>query len=140
MVYFLVRRFLAKDRVLTVRDVLFDARARNGGIARDSLIVGIFIIVHIGSRYFGAATAVALTEPGIRGSRLLQVWLRFFRPEHRNTLTTMWHVFWWLALGSIFFLPYFLPPPNTPTSSLGCSNFQRLGQIGCVRRNESAQF
>ncbi len=108
MVYFLVRRFLAKDRVLTVRDnVLFDARARNGGIARDSLIVGIFIIVHIGSRYLGAATAVALTEP--------DTWQPFatglasvFSGLSTETLTTMWHVFWWLALGSILlFLPYF---------------------------------
>ncbi|HRQ22288.1 MAG TPA: hypothetical protein PLF42_02570, partial [Anaerolineales bacterium] len=48
---FLVRRFIVKDKALTFRDnVLLNPKVKAGGQARDSLIVGVFVIMHVSAR------------------------------------------------------------------------------------------
>ena len=57
--YFLLRRFGTGDKALTTRDnVLLHPKAREG-IRRDSLLVGGFILAHVGFRFLGASFLIA---------------------------------------------------------------------------------
>ncbi len=107
MVYMLVRRFWAGDRRLEFGErTLLHEKVRVGGIRRDSLIVGVFIVLHVGFRLFGetfllaseghadAWQPVASTLASMVGFGPGRIW--------------GWHVGWWAALGLILaFLPYF---------------------------------
>ncbi|GIT70460.1 MAG: hypothetical protein Ct9H300mP28_02740 [Pseudomonadota bacterium] len=56
IIYFLIRRFIGKPRVFEFnKNVKLQNKVAEGGIRRDSLIVGIFIILHVGSRWLGTA-------------------------------------------------------------------------------------
>ncbi|MDW8059486.1 MAG: (Fe-S)-binding protein [Thermomicrobium sp.] len=98
---FALRPFRFNERVLLLPGVRF-------GIARDSAIVGAFILLHVGSRWIGQAVRVAesgrpdWTQPTASlVATLLSGW-----PD--ATLTVASHLTWWLALGLILlFLPYF---------------------------------
>src|SRR5690606_6082156 len=61
MVYFLLRRFVFVTPRLKFREnvLLMDA-VRDGAIRRDSLIVGLFILVHVGSRFLGKSFQLAV--------------------------------------------------------------------------------
>jgi Fe-S oxidoreductase len=111
--YFLVRRFVLKDAQLTFREhVLLHPNVKAGGIRRDSLIVGLFILGHVGARFLGetvqvqaalkAGEYVIPAQPFAIG--LAGLWSGL---DH-NALVVLEHVFWWLALGLILgFVPYF---------------------------------
>ncbi len=108
MLYFLIRRFIFKSTLLTTRDsTLLNSKARTG-IRRDSAIVGIFILLHVGSRFAGESFVIASEGHA-------DAWQPF-----ASTLATLWngwshsalvvgeHVAFWLALGLILaFIPYF---------------------------------
>ncbi len=140
MIYFLVRRFIANDKALTVREnVLLDPKAREGAIRRDSLIVGLFMLFHVGSRFFGAAANLAWHNEGF------DAWQPFASvvanlygsPE---VASTMWHFFWWGALGSILlFLPYF---PRTKHAHLfmGPLNFGTRPDRGALGAMNKIDF
>jgi len=124
VIYFLLRRFAAQDPALKIRDnVKLMDRVREGGISVDSLIVGLFILAHVGSRLLGAAFKVGLEGPdGWQpvANFLANTFLGGLSPA---ALETGFHVFWWLAIGLIFlFLPYF---PYTKHAHLfmGPTNF-----------------
>ena len=107
MVYMLVRRFWARDPRLEMGEpTLLHDKVRLGGIQRDSLIVGVFILLHVGFRLFGesfllaseghpdAYQPVASAVASLVGFGPGRIW--------------GWHVGWWAALGMILaFLPYF---------------------------------
>ena len=61
IIYFILRRFVFRDKALTYRDniKLLD-RVKNGGIRRDSLIVALFILFHVGFRWLGNSFKVSL--------------------------------------------------------------------------------
>ena len=107
VIYLLARRFIAKEPALTVRDNVMMHPKAQAGIRRDSLIVGGFILFHVGARFLGQSFAVAA-----EGSDPFQpfagavagLWAGL--PE--GALVIGWHVCWWVALGLIFaFMPYF---------------------------------
>lgn len=109
MIYFLVRRFVLHSKDLTFREnVQLHEKVKAGGIRRDSLIVGLFILAHVGFRWVGESFAVAL-EHGADpwqpfASLLAQAWSGLPDPA----LTVGHHLGWWLALGLILgFIPYF---------------------------------
>lgn len=107
MLALLLRRFLLKPAELTIRsDILLDERARHG-IRRDSLIVGCFIILHIGARLLGQG--LHLAEIGLDHWQPVASWIStWFAATAPATLEIARHVSWWLALGSILmFIPYF---------------------------------
>ena len=109
VVYFLLRRFAAQDPALKIRDnVKLMERVRQGGIAVDSLIVGLFILFHVGSRLLSASFRVGLEGPDPWqpiANFIAGTFLGGLSPE---ALNAGWHIFWWLAIGLIFlFLPYF---------------------------------
>ncbi len=108
VVAFLVRRFIAKDKRLEYnKDVLLFAPVKAGGIKRDSLIVGGFILFHVGSRFMGQTFRLAETQafnPMQPFASTLSLALRGW-PDYTAAI----HATWWLAIGLIVvFLPYFI--------------------------------
>ncbi len=59
MLYFLARRFVARAPALRIRANVRLHPAAASGIARDSLIVGAFIMGHVGSRFLSASFLAA---------------------------------------------------------------------------------
>jgi Fe-S oxidoreductase len=105
--YFLARRFVARDKRLEVNDSTpVHERVRAGGMRRDSLIVGGFIIGHVGFRLLAASFLIAyegVADPWQPAATALAASL----PTGDAALLG-WHVSWWGALGLILaFLPYF---------------------------------
>jgi Fe-S oxidoreductase len=104
----LVRRFILRSKVLTARaDVLLHPKARFG-ILRDSLIVGVFISLHVTSRFLGESFKIALLG--------LDPWQPFASAVSHlwsglsaEALTVLFDASFWISLGLILaFLPYFL--------------------------------
>src|SRR5690606_12103915 len=122
--YFLLRRFAAQDPALKTREnVKLMDRVREGGIAVDSLVVGLFILTHVGSRLLGASFYVAQhgPDPWQPGANFVASACRSGRSP--GALTFCWHLFWWLAVGLIsIFLPYF-PYPKHGRLCMGPVNF-----------------
>ncbi|HEX7022553.1 MAG TPA: (Fe-S)-binding protein, partial [Trueperaceae bacterium] len=107
VVFFMVRRFLADDRRLHFNDnTPLHEKVRAGSIRRDSLIVGTFILVHVGFRLAGATYLVAAGgEPDLwQPTANALAGLVGYGPNRMIG----WHVGFWGALGAILvFLPYF---------------------------------
>jgi hypothetical protein len=67
MSYFLVRRFIVKTPVLAFHENVKLHPNVLSGIRRDSLIVGVFILVHVGSRFLSQSfCGTAWRTPGSR--------------------------------------------------------------------------
>ncbi|HKI59302.1 MAG TPA: heterodisulfide reductase-related iron-sulfur binding cluster [Trueperaceae bacterium] len=107
MIYMLVRRFWARDRRLqhNERTLLHD-KVRVGSVQRDSLIVGAFILLHVGFRLFGETFLLASEgrpDAFQPVASTLASWVGFGAGRVWG-----WHLGWWAALGLILaFLPYF---------------------------------
>jgi Fe-S oxidoreductase len=86
---------------------MLNAKARSG-ITRDSLIVGVFILLHVGSRFLGES--LHLANIGVDrwqplASTVAGLWSGWLPGP---TLEIARHVAWWMALGLILvFIPYF---------------------------------
>ncbi|MFL3026258.1 MAG: (Fe-S)-binding protein [Candidatus Neomarinimicrobiota bacterium] len=107
VILFIVRRFIARDtRLITNEPVMLSPSAKKG-VKRDSLIVGLFIILHVGFRFIGASFEVALhgadwSQPG--ATMLASLWGNL---SHESLIFGE-HLSWWMALGLILlFTPYF---------------------------------
>ncbi|RLT44674.1 MAG: 4Fe-4S dicluster domain-containing protein [Chloroflexi bacterium] len=113
MLYFLVRRFLLAAPELSYRaNIMLHEKVRAGGIRRDSLIVGLFILLHVGSRFLGESFSIALERAASGHGDAAQPFANAFSllwgGLGANALTVGQHAGWWLALGLILaFLPYF---------------------------------
>lgn len=109
VVYFILRRFvLPSQKELVYHDnVLLHPRVTAGAVKQDSLIVALFILLHVGARFLGQSVHVAATEPDLMrpfATMLSPLW----GGMTSDGLRMMEHLFWWLALGGILlFLPYF---------------------------------
>jgi ferredoxin len=108
MAALLLRRFVFRAKELTTREsTLLHPKARQG-IRRDSLIVGLFILVHVGSRFVGQSFKLALHGADAWqpfASAVSQLWTGW----SSAALTIGEHVGFWLAIGLIMaFFPYFL--------------------------------
>ncbi len=107
MTALLLRRFVFKSPVLGTRDsILLNPKARKG-INRDSLIVGLFILFHVGSRFLGQSFAIAKegSDPYQPfATAVASLWAGL----SPTALTVAHHVAFWTALGLIMlFIPYF---------------------------------
>ena len=108
VIYFILRRFVFRDKALTYRDniKLLD-RVKAGGIRRDSLIVAFFILFHVGFRWVGNSFKLSVegTDPWQPfSSALAGLWSTW--PELARTVGE--HLGFWLAVGLILaFIPYF---------------------------------
>jgi Fe-S oxidoreductase len=126
MVYFLIRRFVYKDKAFNYRDniKLLDT-IKQGGIRRDSLIVGVFILSHVGFRLLGDSFAV-IKEGGDWGRPFAMLVGQLWSGWGETALTIGEHIGWWVAIGLILgFLPYF---PYTKHFHLIMSGFNFLSK------------
>ena len=107
VVYFLVRRFIFKDNRLVINEPVMLNDLAKKGMRNDSLIVGLFIFFHVGSRLLAASFEIARNgsdtfQPAATTISLL--WSDF----SQESIIISEHIFWWIALGLILgFLPYF---------------------------------
>ena len=105
--FFLLRRFAAGDKRLEQNErTLLHEKVKLGSIKRDSLIVGLFIMAHVGFRLLGEGFLLAAEGH-------LDVWQPFASgiasiAGFGEGRIIGWHIGWWGALGLILlFLPYF---------------------------------
>ncbi|MEX2144134.1 MAG: (Fe-S)-binding protein [Anaerolineales bacterium] len=104
----LARRFILRPSALRIREsTLVHPKAR-AGMRRDSLIVGFFILFHVGSRFAGQTFKLALAGPDPWqpfASSISSILSGLSSPA----LILGEHVGFWLAIGLIMaFFPYFL--------------------------------
>ena len=107
VIFFVIRRFIAKDKKLNINEPVLLSDSARKGIKRDSFLVGSFIILHVGFRFIGASVEIALN-----GTDWYQPCATIFASAwsglSQYNLIIMEHVAWWIALGLIVgFLPYF---------------------------------
>lgn len=109
VLYFILRRFAWGDKALTAREnVKLHPKARNGGISKDSLVVGLFILVHSGFRILAVAFLIAQHGPDPSQPVSNFIAQTFMANSSAFALDFGWHVSWWFAIGSlVLFLPYF---------------------------------
>ena len=107
MTALLIRRFIIKPKELSIReDIMLHPKARTG-INKDSLIVGLFILFHVGFRFLGQSFAIA--QEGYDAyqpfaSAVASLWSGM-SPE---AILIARHLTYWIALGLIMlFIPYF---------------------------------
>lgn len=108
MVYFLLRRFVWNSKELKYRDnvKLIDSVGA-GAVRRDSLIVGFFILFHVGFRLLGESFAVA-QHGGDLGQPFAHLLSLVWNGWSEWALTAGQHIGWWGAIGLILlFIPYF---------------------------------
>ncbi len=110
MTYFLIRRFIFNSKALTFNDnIKLMDKVKAGGARRDSLIVGLFILFHVGFRFLGETFSLALEGHGADpwqpfASLIAPIWSDL----GQTPLTILQHGAWWIALGLILaFIPYF---------------------------------
>lgn len=118
MTWFLLRRFvLPSKKDLTYRDNItlvknVQVNFLNLTIHRDSLIVGVFILCHVGFRFLGETFTVALERVQAGHGDPSQPFANAMSPLWAgmdvSSLVLSQHLCWWIALGLILgFLPYF---------------------------------
>ena len=109
MIFFLIRRFIGKPKVFEFNsNVLLRPGVQSGGIKIDSLIVGIFIIIHVGSRWMGTILHLAEKGHGDPFMPTASAMAPLFAGMNPASLEFGIHLTWWLAMGLIvIFLPYF---------------------------------
>jgi len=110
MAIFLARRFVRRDQRLRFNPgVLLNPRVQAGAIQRDSLIVGGFILAHVGSRFLGQTLRLAEHGRADPFMPFASLTANLFSGLSPAALTTGIHATWWLAIGLIvLFFPYFV--------------------------------
>jgi Fe-S oxidoreductase len=108
MLSLMVRRFLLRPAsLLTKEGTRLHPKARRG-IKQDSAIVGLFVLLHVGSRFLGESFHLATTSMDAwqpLASIASLAWTGLISPAN---LEIALHIAWWMALGLILaFLPYF---------------------------------
>jgi len=108
MAALLIRRFVFHPKDLGTREsILLNEKAKSG-IQRDSLIVGVFILIHVGFRFLGESFHLAFAGEPDRwqpfASSIAQLWTGL----NASFLTFLMHLSFWIAVGLILvFIPYF---------------------------------
>jgi Fe-S oxidoreductase len=108
MTALIIRRWLIRPPELNARqDILLQPSARSG-IARDSIIVAAFILVHVGSRLLAQAVQLAL-EGNDPWQPFASALASLFKGMDPSSLILLEHIFFWGSVGTILaFIPYFL--------------------------------
>ena len=158
MNFFLIRRFVAGVPALTYHNNVKWHPKALAGISMDSLIVGGFILAHVGFRFLGSSFLIATENSDAWqpfANWVANLW-RGKLPE--LTITIGWHISWWLALGLILvfvsYFPYtkhahlFMGPFNLMTrpqrrglGTLDAIDFndERIEQFGVARLTDLSQ-
>jgi ferredoxin/nitrate reductase gamma subunit len=109
VLYFILRRFAWGDPALTIREnVMVLPQVRSGGISKDSFVVGLFILFHVGFRMMAAAFHIAQHSPDASQPVANLIAQTFLVGGSEFALDFGWHFSWWVAVGLVvMFLPYF---------------------------------
>jgi Fe-S oxidoreductase len=110
VVYFILRRFALPNKAeLKFRgNVLLVPSIQAGAVNRDSLIVAVFILIHVGFRFLGSALLTQEFGYSLWTPFASAVGRLLFAGVSGNTFVVLEHLFWWISIGSILlFLPYF---------------------------------
>jgi Fe-S oxidoreductase len=125
---FLVRRFIAKDKRLEYRDnILLNPKVKAGGQKTDSLIVGIFVIMHVSARLLGQAFRLSDgADPFMPIASFLN---SLFGVSQVGV-----HIAWWVSIGWVMvILPYITRSKHTHFTmgpvNLGLAKQNPRGQI-----------
>ena len=105
--YFLIRRFILNDnRLIINKPVMLSEKARVG-MRNDSLLVGLFIFLHVGARFLSASFEIAKNGSDAFQPAATMISLLWSDVSQENVIL-LEHITWWIALGLILgFLPYF---------------------------------
>jgi len=128
MTVFLVRRFIVRDKRLTYRDnVLLNSKVQAGGQKKDSLIVGVFVILHVTARLLGQA--FRLTDEADPFMPIASVLNGIFGGSQTGV-----HVAWWVSLcWVLYILPYITRSKHTHFTvgpiNLGLAKQNPRGQL-----------
>jgi Fe-S oxidoreductase len=109
MVALMVRRWVFKPSNLSTRDTtLLHPKAR-AGIRRDSLIVGFFILIHVGARFLASSFRVAESGSPDPWQPFASAVAGAWAGLGESAVEAGALLFFWIAFGAIFlFVPYFL--------------------------------
>ncbi|MCB0187030.1 MAG: 4Fe-4S dicluster domain-containing protein, partial [Caldilineaceae bacterium] len=110
MMYFIIRRYYLPNRkeLRFHENVLLHPKVKAGAVHRDSLIVAVFILFHVGSRFLGEAVHISQVGEADLWMPFASVVSVIFNGMNADGLELMRHLLFWFALGGIFiFLPYF---------------------------------
>ena len=125
--FMLVRRFFVKDKALTYRDnVLLNPKVKSGQ-ARDSLIVDVFVIMHVIARLSSQAFRLdAGADPFMPIASAIN---GLFGASQTGV-----HVAWWISIGWVMFIvPYITRSKHTHFSvapiNLGLAKQNPRGQL-----------
>ena len=108
VLYFIARRFLQKDKRLKINSPVMLSDLAERGMKIDSLLVGSFIIAHVGSRFLSASFEIAHSKADSyqpAANMVAKLWSNL--PAENIVLFE--HITWWFALGLILL---FLPAPK----------------------------
>ncbi|MCK5457165.1 MAG: hypothetical protein KAI45_08565, partial [Melioribacteraceae bacterium] len=107
VLYFLIRRFIFNEDKLVINNPVYLSDDAKKGVRKDSLLVGLFILFHVGGRVIGASFLIAQNKPDSAqpfATMLSSLW----QSMPANQLVMGEHISWWFALGLILaFIPYF---------------------------------
>ena len=109
IIYFILRRFLLPSRAaLRFHDnILLHPKVAAGGVTADSMIVAVFILLHVGARFLGESVAAA-QHGGDSFMPFATSFAGLWTGLNADALEVLRHLCWWVALGGILlFLPYF---------------------------------
>jgi Fe-S oxidoreductase len=108
LLFFLIRRFGRKDPALHTRDnVMLNEKARYGGIETDSLIVIIFIFLHMTGSLMMSSTTIALEGASSLQPASNLIANQILAGLSVETLTFLQHLGWWSIGLILLFIPYF---------------------------------
>ncbi len=107
VIYLIIRR-LARPKNLDFREnIKLHPKVRTG-VAQDSLVVGMFILLHVGFRYLSVSFLIAEGGAADPFQPFATLAANLFMGLPEAFLTFGWHFSWWVAIGLIMlFLPYF---------------------------------
>jgi Fe-S oxidoreductase len=108
VVFFLIRRFFLNDEQLSIDDKVMLVAEGRLAVQRDSLLVGLFIMAHVGFRFLGESFRLAAVGQPDAWQPLASAAAAFWSGIPVDSLIVLLHISWWLALGLILaFIPYF---------------------------------
>ncbi len=109
VVYFILRRLVLpnRDELQYHENITLHPKVAKGGQISDSMIVAFFILLHVGARFLGESTLVAM-----HGADAYMPFATLVSPLWgglgEGGLEFTRHLMWWIALGGILlFTPYF---------------------------------
>ena len=140
MAVLLLRRFVFGGKEFLIRENVMLAEGATAKVHRDSLLVGLFILAHIGFRFIGESFALHLEGGSDAAQPLASAVATLWSGMSPQSAEIMYHVSWWIALGLILlFIPYF-PRSKHAHLFMGPINFMTRPDRGAYGKMDRLDF